>query len=194
MIPTIDDPSVYLGDVYILQDDGVIGMVGGIKFRRYPRLLLSRFFSPPDADGSKHDAPPAPVAKLVDGNSHVATKTPTVPTATLPPTPTITPPSIPAPATATATVNTAADPSANASLDSNSTAAKAIALVATEAALELEDVHDDATFASLGVDSLMSLVIAEKFREELGVTVSGSLFLEYPTVGDLRSWLLEYYD
>jgi monodictyphenone polyketide synthase len=39
----------------------------------------------------------------------------------------------------------------------------------------------------------MSLVISEKFREALGVTVTGSLFLEYPTVGDLKSWLLEYY-
>jgi monodictyphenone polyketide synthase len=40
----------------------------------------------------------------------------------------------------------------------------------------------------------MSLVISEKFREELGVTVTVSLFLEYPTIGDLRSWLLEYYN
>lgn len=39
----------------------------------------------------------------------------------------------------------------------------------------------------------MSLVIAEKLREQLSITVSGSLFLEYPTVGDLRAWLMEYY-
>lgn len=39
----------------------------------------------------------------------------------------------------------------------------------------------------------MSLVIAEKLREQLGIAVSGSLFLEYPTVGDLRAWLLEYH-
>ena len=39
----------------------------------------------------------------------------------------------------------------------------------------------------------MSLVIAEKFREQLGVVVNGSLFLEYPTIGGLRSWLDEDY-
>lgn len=39
----------------------------------------------------------------------------------------------------------------------------------------------------------MSLVIAEKFREQLGVVVSSRLFLEYPIVGDLRAWLMEYY-
>ena len=80
-----------------------------------------------------------------------------------------------------------------ASLDEDSTAVKAIALVASEAGLEVADLEDDATFPSLGIDSLMSLVVAEKFRDQLGVTVSGSLFLEYPTVGDLRSWLIEYY-
>ena len=65
--------------------------------------------------------------------------------------------------------------------------------MAAEAALDLADLHDASTFTEQGVDSLMSLVIAEKFREELDVIVSGSLFLEYPTVGDLRSWLVEYY-
>ena len=44
MIPTEDDPSVYLGDVYVMEDGVIMGMVGGIKFRRYPRMLLSRFF------------------------------------------------------------------------------------------------------------------------------------------------------
>jgi len=66
-------------------------------------------------------------------------------------------------------------------------------LIAEETALELADLHDEASFAELGVDSLMSLVISEKFREDLGVIVSGSLFLEYPTIGDLRRWFLEYY-
>jgi monodictyphenone polyketide synthase len=68
-----------------------------------------------------------------------------------------------------------------------------MALVAHEAAIDPSDLVDDATFVSLGVDSLMSLVIAERLREELGVLVSGSLFLEYPTVGDLQTWLAEYY-
>jgi acyl carrier protein len=67
-------------------------------------------------------------------------------------------------------------------------------LIAKETAIDLAELKDDAGFAELGVDSLMSLVIAEKFREELGVTVNGSLFLEYPTIGDLRSWLMEYYN
>ncbi|KAK4248222.1 hypothetical protein C7999DRAFT_31275 [Corynascus novoguineensis] len=185
MIPTAEDPNIYLGDVYILQDSVIIGMVGAIKFRQYPRLLLSRFFSAPDKGSSEHDAPaPAPVRKVVE-----------------PPKPA----AIPTPAKAEISASKAAstglpqpvkpavDVEPEVSVDMDSTAAKAMALVAAEAGLELSDLQDDANFPNLGVDSLMSLVIAEKFRDQLGVTVSGSLFLEYPTVGDLRAWLMEYY-
>jgi hypothetical protein len=39
----------------------------------------------------------------------------------------------------------------------------------------------------------MSLVISEKLKSELGVKVGGSLFLDYPTIGDLKNWLDESY-
>lgn len=187
MIPTAEDPSVYLGDVYILQDDVIIGMVGGIEFRRYPRILLSRFFSAPD--DSK--APPVATAS----SSKPAVAKPAAPQAA--PKPTQTPVLAPAPALAppsAAPSAPASQPAINGVKDLDTTAAKAIQIIATEAALELTDLADDASVAGLGVDSLMSLVIAEKFREQLGVVVSGSLFLEFPTIKDLRSWLEEYYD
>ena len=67
MIATAEDSDIYLGDVYILQKEKIIGFVEGIKFRRYPRLLLSRFFSASDESGTaaskasdvKHNAPAA---------------------------------------------------------------------------------------------------------------------------------------
>ena len=208
MIPTTEDPSVFFGDIYIMQDDIIMGMVGGIQFRRYPRILLNRFFSAPD----DHNAPPvaqapakaapaptvapAAVAVVPSAPAHV---TAPVAVVALPPAQAAAAvaaaaaTAVPAPAPAKPTVVIQEIKEVNASLDSESTAAKAIALVAKEAALELSDLQDEASFASLGIDSLMSLVIAERFREDLGVTVGGSLFLEYPTVGDLRSWLEEYY-
>lgn len=188
MIPTAEDPSVYLGDVYILQDDVIIGMVGGIQFRKYPRILLSRFFSAPD--NSK--APPVATASSLKPTSAKATAA--APQAAPKPAPT------PAPAPAPlASVSAAAPPPApetaiSAVMESDTTTARAIQIIATEAALDLADLTDDASVAGLGVDSLMSLVIAEKFREQLGVVVSGSLFLEFSTIGDLRSWLQDCYD
>lgn len=183
MIPTAEDPSVYLGDVYILQDDVIIGMVGGIQFRRYPRILLGRFFSAPDDS----NAPPVATAS----SSKPAAAKPAAPQAAPKPAPT------PAPASASACAAAPApapEPAISGVKDSETTTAKAIQIIATEAALDLSDLTDEASVAGLGVDSLMSLVIAEKFREQLGVTVSGSLFLEFPTIRDLRSWLEEYYD
>lgn len=93
------------------------------------------------------------------------------------------------PAAAIASVK--ATPSAK--TDEHSAAASALMLIANEADLELSDLDDSASFANLGVNSLMSLVVSEKFRTELDVKVSGSLFLDCPTIGDLKAWLEEYY-
>lgn len=200
MIPTAEDPTVFFGDVYIMQDNVIVGMVGGIKFCRYPRILLSRFFSAPDKsaaiEGKKTAAPAAapktvvappkiivPAAKPVAAPIAVAAPAP-APVAAPAPAPVQ---AVPAPAAA------AAAPSVEDAAASGSVTAKALLLIANEAALDIADLEDDADFASLGVDSLMSLVIAEKFRTELDVKVGGSLFLDYPTIGDLRSWLDEYY-
>lgn len=208
MIPTEEDPSVFFGDVYILQDGEIMGMAGGMQFRRYPRILLSRFFSAPDDT----KAPPvAHATSVVAANKDVPTTAavhPAAPKAIPAPVPQVKKAAVaPAPAPLVNGVSTHAttdninsvkvvEPvttAAAAAIDANSTTAKAIQVIATEAALDLADLTNDASFAELGVDSLMSLVIAEKFRVELGVVVNGSLFLEYPTIGDLRSWLDEYY-
>ncbi|KAH8701023.1 putative polyketide synthase [Talaromyces proteolyticus] len=199
MIPTIEDPTVFLGDVYIMQDDVIIGMVGGIQFRRYPRLLLSRFFSPPDKMAAMEGKPkaaapkataPAPAPKAPATESKLEASIPdseaskkVVQSQPSPP---------PQEAPATATTDTDA-PSIEAAAASGSVTAKALMLIAKEAALDISDLEDDAGFSNLGIDSLMSLVIAEKFRTELDVKVGGSLFLDYPTIGDLRKWLEEYY-
>lgn len=208
MIPTVEDPTVYFGDVYIMQDDTVMGVVGGIQFRRYPRILLSRFFSPPDKMAAMEGKPKAAA-------SQASVPAPAAPKAAVPepkpalprhdsgpggedepskPLPTNLPTATPAPPKdAKPAATDAAAPSVESAAASGSTTAKALMLIAKEAGLEISDLEDDASFANLGIDSLMSLVIAEKFRIELDVKVGGSLFLGYPTIGDLRKWLEEYY-
>ncbi|KAF4219428.1 hypothetical protein CNMCM6457_003033 [Aspergillus fumigatiaffinis] len=46
MFPLPEEANMYAGDVYILQGERIVGMVGQIRFRRVPRLLMDRFFSP----------------------------------------------------------------------------------------------------------------------------------------------------
>lgn len=191
MIPTADDPTVFLGDVYILQDNTIIGMVGGIKFRQYPRLLLNRFFSVPDQEGASNTPAPVAVARAPQRPAAPPKEPVTKAATAVFPQPSASPAKqLPA---ATPTEAKATSNSAPVSQGSDSTDVKAIALIANEAGIEISDLVDDASFANLGIDSLMSLVIAEKFREELGISVGGSLFLEYPTIGDFRSWLIEYH-
>ena len=205
MIPTKEDTSVFLGDIYVLEADQIIGVVGAIKFRRYPRILLGTFFSAPDQ--SDHDsatmAPKPAAAPLLP---RAASKPQAAPRAT-------------AHAIIHASHRTAAEipilaaptksqvvetdrptsttkDKASADIvvvDSDSTASKALAMVAEEVGVDISDLQDDVNFTNLGVDSLMSLVISAKLRQQFEVNTSGSLFLEYPTVGDLRAWLLEYY-
>jgi monodictyphenone polyketide synthase len=197
MIPTAEDPTVYLGDVYVLEGDEVIGVMQAMKFRRYPRVLLNRFFTPADIKNPTSGSTPAANSARSSAQSTKLVSIPAPPSksanvAASVPTPAPAPAAAPAPEPVPVQGNkpdTAAPPVAA----SDSTAAKALELVAAEAAIELSDLQDDVSFASLGVDSLMSLVIAEKLRQQLGITVSGSLFLEYPTVRDLRVWLDEYY-
>nr|A0A411PQP9.1 RecName: Full=Atrochrysone carboxylic acid synthase Agnpks1; Short=ACAS; AltName: Full=Agnestins biosynthesis cluster protein pks1; AltName: Full=Non-reducing polyketide synthase Agnpks1 [Paecilomyces divaricatus]QBG38888.1 nr-PKS [Paecilomyces divaricatus] len=199
MIPTAEDPSVYLGDVYVLQDGVVVGMVGGIQFRRYPRILLSRFFSAPDdahappvatSTSSKH-AVATPATKGVNGVKAVKAAPAVNGTNGVKTVPAVNGTNG---VKATPAVNGVKPaPPVEVEVNSDTTTAKAIQIIAAESGLDLADLTDDSSFADLGVDSLMSLVIAEKFRADLGVVVGGSLFLEYPTIGDLRSWLEEYY-
>jgi len=208
MIPTPEDPTVYLGDVYILQDGIIIGMVEAMQFRRYPRILLNRFFSAPDdLTYTEPTKSGAITAMAPTKTAQKPTKAVAAPVAAIQ----MVPVSIPPPAKAASnevTTSAIAPPNPKvhdplrhldgAIIPNGSSpdlvSVKALMLIAEQTGLQLGDLDDEASFSALGVDSLMSLVIAEKFREELGIAVGGGLFLEYPTIGDLRLWLEDYYN
>ncbi|KAJ5297817.1 hypothetical protein N7508_008066 [Penicillium antarcticum] len=197
MIPTAEDSSTYLGDVYVLQSDEIVGVMQAMKFRRYPRVLLNRFFSSPDTKSSSVSGADAPGTGKLAQLGRVPSSAPSTEKFNSngglqsPAEPPMKDTSMHAPAKCLSLQQNIVDTTKRCS--ESSIVNKAMALVAHEAAMEPSDLSDGATFASLGVDSLMSLVIAERLREELGVSVSGSLFLEYPTVKDFRTWLAEYY-
>jgi noranthrone synthase len=67
----------------------------------------------------------------------------------------------------------------------------ALNIIAEESGLAVEDLTDDCAFADIGVDSLLSMVIASRFREELGLDLDSdfSIFLDFPSVKHLRDFL-----
>ncbi|KAI4597969.1 Type I Iterative PKS [Pestalotiopsis sp. 9143b] len=68
---------------------------------------------------------------------------------------------------------------------------RALEIISEESGVALEDLTDDTNFGDAGVDSLLSLVIVSRFRDELDLDIQHeSLFLECPTVADLKQTLV----
>ncbi|KAJ6092090.1 Type I Polyketide synthases (Type I PKS) [Penicillium canescens] len=69
---------------------------------------------------------------------------------------------------------------------------QALNIISEESGVAIEELTGDTNFADSGVDSLLSLVIVSRFRDELELDIQHeSLFLECPTVADLKDLLLE---
>ena len=69
--------------------------------------------------------------------------------------------------------------------DENDVVTRVLDIIAEEVGLERSELAPSSDFADLGVDSLLSLNIAGRLREDLGLDVNGSLFVDCPTVVDL---------
>ncbi|KAI1079859.1 putative polyketide synthase [Whalleya microplaca] len=196
MAPTAET-GMYAGDVYILQDGVIVGMVRQLKFRRVPRIMMDHFFSAPkdNEGGDAYVRATPPRAALAVADAPAAPAPAPAPAQTAPASAAITPPEsskhapgplakVPEPAPKRTGANIATSES--------SAVEDCLDLIATETGLERSDFRDESTFVELGVDSLMSLVLAEKFRHELSIEIKSSLFLECPTIGELKAWLEQY--
>lgn len=62
-----------------------------------------------------------------------------------------------------------------------------LAVVASETGYSIEDMEPSASFADMGVDSLMSIAIVSAIKQKIGVELPGSFFQEYPTVADVTN-------
>lgn len=68
---------------------------------------------------------------------------------------------------------------------------RALQVISEESGVALQDLTNDTVFADAGVDSLLSLVIVSRFRDELELDIQHeSLLIECPTVGELRTALV----
>jgi len=62
---------------------------------------------------------------------------------------------------------------------------RVLEIIGEEAGLEMSELVPSSIFTDVGIDSLLSLNIAGRLREDLGLDVDGSLFADCPTVADL---------
>ncbi|CAI7654954.1 unnamed protein product [Penicillium glandicola] len=181
MAPT-EEKNMYAGDVYVLQDGVIVGMMGEMQFRRVPRILMNQFFSPSETNSSKATVPTSVASTATIPRAKPAAASPAV-TAT--PGPTVEfAPQVKAPEPAPAAVQQSAVASSESPIIND-----CLKIISRETGLDPGELVDSASFVELGVDSLMSLVLSEKFRVELNIEVKSSVFIECPNIGELKGWL-----
>ena len=197
----MDEVNMYSGDVYVMQDGEIMGMMCQMKFRQVPRILMDRFFSAPAAtkgsSATSNGNVPASKGTLKtsgtttrDLTNHTATTTETVaaPTTAINGMQKVVEEEVPA--VDAAAVAPGSD-TVSAAQESGPIA-DALNLIATETGLELTELRDEASFVELGVDSLMSLVLSEKFKSQLNLDVKSSVFLECSCLADLKDYLSQF--
>ncbi|KAM7194536.1 hypothetical protein V8F20_007892 [Naviculisporaceae sp. PSN 640] len=204
MVPVQGEPGAYTGDIYLLREEKVVGLCQGIKFKRVPRALMPVMFA--RRGGSSHGhGTESKKAQASTGSvtaprltsyapppaQHEATPRTSSSTTSEADFIMVTPPSESEPSTTKSRSSTKKPPAETREHQNHGHIANSMRLIAQETGLDAEDLRPETAFADVGVDSLMSLTLADKLQAELGVPVKASLFLECPTVGDLEKWLMK---
>ena len=160
--------NMVAGDVYIFDGDRIVGMCGSLKFQCIPRTLLNTFLPPRGLAAQK-----APVAAKPVPNA-IATK--------------------PAPkAIAAKSARKSAPTRVQIPKKAGpSVTTHVLDIIASEVGIPVDELADGIDFANMGVDSLMSLSISGRIREELEIDAPSSLFVDYPTVGALKGHLSQF--
>lgn len=155
--------NMILGDVYVFDQDRIIGVVGALKFQCIPRQLLNTFLPPKGSSAIQ-----APVISRSPPVSKVTSSITTKSTKKVP---------------VKISVESTLKPSIT---------VRALGIIAAEIGIQVNELTDDIGFASMGVDSLLSLAITGRFREELELEIQSSMFIDYPSVSAMKQYLAQF--
>ena len=153
--------KTFAGDVYLFDETAkIIGLIEGLKFQGIPRRVLNTFVAP-----AKSAAPQASPSQQLGQpfrqtrNSLVEKKKEVV------------------------------IQSSKTAPTSNYEGSQVLTIIAHEVGVDIAELADAIQLADLGVDSLMSLTIAGRFREELGLEIDNNIMAELGTIGSLKKYL-----
>ncbi len=65
-------------------------------------------------------------------------------------------------------------------------------ILAKEVGVSDDELADNIAFTDLGVDSLMSLTVSGRIREELDLDLDSHAFVDHPTIGAFKSYLAQF--
>ena len=162
------DPKVYAGDVWILHNNMIVGVCKGLKFQRIPRKILNIMLPP---------VTKTPATQPTTKATATATATATTLNKRAPR-------SVEIQAAVQKLANTTKQRKQNPTPTEGSTIKK---IIADE--VGVSNLDEDATLNELGIDSLLTLSIVDRIREETSIKTSPALFLECVTVKDVLEQL-----
>lgn len=174
MQPVAGTKGVMAGDVYLFDGEEVVAMCTGLKFQELKKTILHSLLagsSNAASGGSQktttsHTREPnhLPQEKVPRGSSGVAKSSKTVGP------------------TAATKIRTESSPR-------GSLFSKVLDIIAAEVKLDKDEFTDEAEFAELGIDSLLTISIMSLLQVQLALTLPTSIFTNYPTVGTLRTFI-----
>jgi iterative type I PKS product template protein len=163
------------GDVYVFEGDEIIGVVGGVRFQCVPRALLDTLLTSKSTTTAFRPVAAPPPQMKQPNTTKVDTK-------------------IRKTQTPTKTVVTKEIGLATKALIKVSSVLteQALMIIANEVGCDISELADSIVFTDIGVDSLMSLSISGRFREELEIEFHSTAFNDMPTVGHLKEFLKQF--
>ena len=162
--------NMSVGDVYIFEGEEIIGLVQGLKFQGIPRRAMDIMVPPTKKGAAKAIAAPAKAAPATVASAAPVRAAPAA----------AAPQRRSKVTKVSATKVERAKKVAKAPAGSNSMTSRVMKIIAEETEVDMSELVDDAAFENLGVDSLLSLTISAKFREDLNLEISSTLFTDYP--------------
>lgn len=163
------EDNVMEGDVWIFDGDRVVGIAKRVKFQRIPRKVIDTLLP-------RRDRKDGPLLAASRGSGKTRRLSPESPKSAL------TKPKLNSIIPTVAVPLTEGDsPLFN----------EVLSVISTECGVGLSELVDGMPFTSLGIDSLLSLEILAKLREDLGLDLGAEVFIERQTIGGLRSHVIE---
>ena len=177
MIPC--EANISVGDVYILEGDKIVGVVNGLKFQNIPRRALNIML--PSPGNPKLGGISAESGNIEQRHTDSSASAKSVSRTFQPST-----------SSTSAKLKPKGIHKPIKNVRDSSVTVKALKIISAETNVDISELVDDAAFENLGVDSLMSLALSAKFREELDIEINSTLFTDYPTIGRMKMFISQY--
>ncbi|SPN97748.1 probable polyketide synthase [Cephalotrichum gorgonifer] len=157
--------TVMAGDAYVFDGDRIVAVAGQVKFQSIPRKVLNMVLPPRGkaVSGAAGKVSAAPAPKKAPVKAKAAAKQVT-----------------------SANIGTV-----NAKL-AVSVVSSVLDILAKEVGVSHDELADNIAFTDLGVDSLMSLTVSGRLREELDLDLHSDAFVDHPTIGEFKKYLAKF--